>query len=521
MDKESGEPVPFASIAIVGTSRGTSSNLQGQFSISVTEPFSLMVSCIGYESQRVSSLEALKRIQLMPMATKLDAIVISNKRIQPKKIVLKAFSRIKGNYNPHPFMQQFFYRHYCKDDSVYGRLIEASVDVWKSRGYRSPQHGAGENEEIRITQLRRSADKTQRAQGHEPISVDDILETDLIGYQTAAPSERMSFYSNVNNLEMDLESYTFDFNGIVSYDGEEVYEISYQYKDTIPVTAGNYRVRMQVTGTLFITTDSYAFIKREEEKAYGKDNIRTTTYFRKYGNYYYPYHFVLEGESQTATDLHSFHIELMSVEIKTGEENKFTGKLPQQEELLDIPYDSAFWTTNTILKTTPLEDDIIRDLGGGTSLNKQFYRYHAYEKNVRNGGQNGEEKFQWLLDDSRGNQILYLVFWSGDLHRYLPELEKVKQLQQQYRNSITFVLLSLDDDQNGWQQTVQRFNLFSDGIINYRIGSHSSLAGFYHISHIPSFVLLSRKGEPYGLPARRPTDPLLLEDFRLLLDQNP
>src|SRR5688572_28930958 len=156
VDDESGDPIPFASIGIAGTSKGTSSNLNGQFSISVTEPISLIVTCIGYETQRVNSLEDLAMIRLRPMATQLDPIVVSNRPIDANRIIRKAFKSIPENYNVQPFLQKFFYRHYCKDDDAYGRLIEASVEVWKSKGYRSTQKSAGEKEEIRITQLRRS-----------------------------------------------------------------------------------------------------------------------------------------------------------------------------------------------------------------------------------------------------------------------------------------------------------------------------------------------------------------------------
>ena len=132
-------------------------------------------------------------------------------------------------------------------------------------------------------------------------------------------------------------------------------------------------------------------------KSFGNNTIRTSAYYQKFGDKYYPYHFVRDGESLTSDNgRHVVHIELMAVEIRKGEAERFTGGIPGREELLDIPFDSAYWTSSTILKTTPLEDKIIRDLGGGTSLNQQFYRYHQLEMNVRDGGKNGEEKFNWL-----------------------------------------------------------------------------------------------------------------------------
>ncbi|MEO7992448.1 MAG: carboxypeptidase-like regulatory domain-containing protein [Chryseolinea sp.] len=521
IDKETGKPVPFASVGIVGTSKGTSSNLNGQFSISINGPVQLQITSIGYESLKVYSIEVTSQILLKPIVTTLDNIVIFDKPINAKKIVKKAFANISKNYNDEPFLQNFFYRHYCKDDGAYGRLIEASVEVWKNKGYKLQQKSAGEKEEIRVTQLRRSLDKTELAQGHEPISVGNILQADLVGYQEPEKSEHMSFYATVSNLKADLESYTFTFNGITYYDGQEVYEINYIYKtDSVLTTSGKYRIRAQANGSLFITTDSYAFIKTEDVKSYGNNTIRTLAYYRSYMGQYYPYHFILDGENVNSDNsTHSFHIELMSVEIKKSEENKFSGHLPTREELLNIPYDSVYWTSSTILKTTPLEDEIIHDLGGGTSLNKQFYRYQQYEMNVHDGGKNGEKKFNWLKEDSKGNRILYLVFWSDNFVSYLAELELAKQLHQQYHNKITFVFLSTDDDDNRWQQIVQQYNFSTDGIINYRIGSNSQLTKSFKVNDTPAFILVSRNGEVFDSNAKRPSDPLLNDDFKFLIEQ--
>ena len=521
VDKDSRKPVPFASVGILGTSRGTSSNLYGQFSISVTEPVSLKITCIGYESLVVSSATEIGLLELKPIITMLTGIVILDKAVNAKKVLRKAFANIDVNYNDKPFLQKFFYRHYCKDDNEYGRLIEASVDVWKDYGYRSIQKSAGDKEEIRVTQLRRSLDKTEMAQGHEPIAIGNILQADIVAYQTAEQSTHISFYTDVSNLRTDFANYTFTCAGITYYDSLEVYEINYTYKkDSVLTTSGDYLGLTQATGSLFITTDNYAFVKTEDLKTYGNNTIRTTAYYRKFAGRYYPYHFIREGKSyDTSNSVHATHIELMSVEIKSDAKDKFTGTIPTRDELLNIPYDSAFWSTNTILKTTPLEDGIIRDLGGGTSLNKQFYRYHEYEMNVRDGGKNGEEKFNWYKEDSKGNRILYLFFWSGNFQSYSSELELAKRLHKQYRNKIAFVFLSLEDDETIWQQATQRFSLFTDGIINYRIGSKSKIAKTFKVNETPAFVLVARSGEIFDLNAKAPSNVLLTQDFKLLMEQ--
>lgn len=520
VDKDSGQPVPFASIGIAGTSRGTSTNLNGQFSLSVNASDSIKITCVGYESLTLHPDKVTAIIVLAPVATHLSEVIISSKPINPRAIVRRAFANISKNYTKSDFQQRFFYRHYCMDDSVYGRLIEASVDILKRQGYRNLRNRSGDREEIRVNQLRRSLDKTIMAQGHEPISIGNIIQSDLVGYQTKDESPYPKFYEAASNLKTDYENYEYTLDGITVHDGQEVYMINYKSKKDSILTTSGYVPSPNASGSLYIAVGSYAFIKTEELKQDGLNTIHTTAYYRKYGDHYYPYHFVREGNNSfTDNHQHAFHIELMSIEIKPVVEN-FTGREPDKNALLKIPYDSVFWNTATILKTTPLEDEIIHDLGGGRSLNEQFYRYQQYEWSTSGGGKNGDEKFNWFKEDSKGERVLYICFLKGDLKNYFLELQRIKQLIKQYRNEIAFVFLFVENDETRWQQILTQYSLFTDGILNYRIEDNSAILKMYRVKEMPSYVLVARNGSTYDLIAPHPNDPQLEADFKFLIGQS-
>jgi hypothetical protein len=518
MDAESRKPIAYASVGVLGTSRGTSSNLEGQFSIQVNESDTLVVTCVGYASKKISARQDIHLIELKPVATFLDGLVISTKPIDPGKIVRKAFSSVRENYNENPFMQKFFYRHYCNDDGEYGRLIEAAIDVWKDNGYRSTQTAAGIKDQVRVTQLRRSLDRTKAARGHDPISITEILETDIIGYQQNTTRDHASFYSNVNDIRFHLADYSFSLEGTTTYDGREVYKVAYESKgDSALTTSGQYHSWGKQKGMLFIGVDDAAIVKMESEKEYEGNRKKISVYYHRYNGDYYPYHFVLEGKREDdVRGRHTYHIELVSMEIVTDGAARFTGRVPGRAELLDIPYNATFWETSSILRTTPLEEEIVRDLGNGISLNEQFQLYRQYEMNLENGGDNGENKFNWLREFNRGRGIMYLVFWSSDCKSYLAELELAKRLSKRYHDEVTFVFLSLEDDETRWQQIVQKYVLFSDGIVNYRIGSNSKLARSFRIDDPPAFIVLGRNGQAIATEARRPSDPRLAQDLDLL-----
>ena len=516
MDKETRKPIPFASLVILGTPHGTSTNLSGQFSIVVSDTFSVKVTCIGYESVEVRSSEAMKVIELKPGAIRLNTIVVTEKEINPTKIVRRAFSKVTDNYETEPFLQKFFYRHYTRRDSLYERLTEAVVDVWKHAGYRTTRNFGGEKEEIRVVQLRRSLDITGMVQAKKPLHIGHILESDLVGYQTNQKSTFLDFFTSTSTLKTDFFNYSFKFDEITNYDGQEVYKIDYTYKKDSVLTTTGYKIMPQATGSLFITTDTYAFIKTDEVKFDSYNTIRTTAYYRKYGNKYYPYHLIREGQNFFINHQPSFsHVELISMDIARGENEKFIGKEPGRSELLKLPYDSGFWNNASILKTTPLEEDIIRDLGRGFSLNKQFYLYKEYEHNVTDGGDNGEDKFSWLQRDSKGKRILYICFWDDRFKTYLLQLEQLKQLNLLYRNYITFVMISTSNDDAQWKKLVKDYNFFSDGVVNYRIGDHSRLIQQFKVRDLPTYVLILKDGEVEN--PKQPTDPTVSEELRNLI----
>ncbi len=519
VDKDSDQPVPFASIGVIGTSKGTSSNLNGQFSVAVPDNFSLRISCLGYETLEVTnlSLDDYVLIKLKPSATQLKEIVVFNRQVNPKRLVQKAFASIDKNYNTNPFVQKFFYRHYCKDDSVYGRLIEASVDIWRRKGYKSKQPEAGIQDEIRVTQLRRSFDKTLSSQGHVPIAVKSILQADIAGYQESSPSEHLSFHSEVSHLQSNLEKYTFSFEGLTYYDGKEVYEVAYALKpDSVPTTTGFMKMPGN-KGSLFITTDRYVFVKSIDVKFWDLDTVKTTSYYTPYNGKYYPYHLVRDGKTVGRDkSTHWFHVELMASEILVNDYEQFYGKEPSKFELLKIPYDSVFWTNNTTLKTTPLEDEIILDLGGGASLSDQFKRYHAYEMNKLESS-NADDRFKWYKEESQGKRILYITFWNSECKPCIQDFEAQKRLIKRYKDQVGFVLLSLDDDEKVWRKLIERYNLSIEGFTHYRIGKGSTISSHYQLKEIPFYILIDKKGNDYQVNARHPHDPHLVQDLDLLI----
>ena len=90
VDNEDGTPIPGASVFILGSSNGSATDFDGNFSIITSEdlPIEIEISSLGYTSQvvNITSLDQELSIKLKMGSDFLDEIIISASR-RPEKIV--------------------------------------------------------------------------------------------------------------------------------------------------------------------------------------------------------------------------------------------------------------------------------------------------------------------------------------------------------------------------------------------------------------------------------------------------
>jgi hypothetical protein len=129
------KPVVFASIAVEGTSVGTLSNIDGQFTIKVDNTLqgkSLEITHLGYTSQSIaiSSLnDAGNVIRLETCNIPLQEVVVHG--YNPYELFLEMMKRVKNNYSQAPNMMRGFYRETIKKRGTYIYISEAVVDIYK------------------------------------------------------------------------------------------------------------------------------------------------------------------------------------------------------------------------------------------------------------------------------------------------------------------------------------------------------------------------------------------------------
>lgn len=98
VDKQTREPIVGATIHVVGSPSGTISDIDGNYSLKVTEGSTISYSFIGYaEEKHVIHHSGVINISLMENAIKLDDVVVVGYGIQKKMNLTGSVSMVKGD----------------------------------------------------------------------------------------------------------------------------------------------------------------------------------------------------------------------------------------------------------------------------------------------------------------------------------------------------------------------------------------------------------------------------------------
>ncbi|WP_109829238.1 carboxypeptidase-like regulatory domain-containing protein [Reichenbachiella versicolor] len=117
MDSLTNEPLPFASISVKGTGKGTVTNIDGDFLIDISKLSNsdiISISYIGYQSQNFTPKTLINNpnVKLSAAAVSLEEIIVSaDKELSAKEIIEEVKDNYDKNYpNPTQKMKFFFHK---------------------------------------------------------------------------------------------------------------------------------------------------------------------------------------------------------------------------------------------------------------------------------------------------------------------------------------------------------------------------------------------------------------------------
>lgn len=513
IDQATDEPVPFVNIRLNNFYYGTSTNLEGRFELKLSpERFEgndqLRITAIGYKTRtlKLHSIDPnrYQTIKLIPQTTQLGQVVVKSARarrkesIKAKTVVMRALDRIPENRAKGHFMANAFYRHYCKEDDQYVRLIEAGLDIYQHRKDRQFVQIPEQKLAFNVTQLRRSFDFTASAKlRHTHFSLNFLLANDLTAYEFHNP------------LRRKLDDYEFSFADTTVLDNEQVIVIDFESKEEV-------EGKRYFEGTLYLDMLRLAFLRadikarmvRHSELDSVRSEIHKRIFFQKIDQSIYPSrvvsdleatHFSLDSLTGLITDQvrHEAHVELMTNNIVPKSKTVLVGAEPSKRQLRKITYDSVFWHNYTVLQATPLEEKIIKDLSERLELEKQFEAFNRLEE----GSQSviAMEEFKTILGEHQGTPV-YVVIWAGWSPPNYYEMISSPDLRRLLkREKIQLLMVSLDTDDSEWELNRDLNGLNLPGIRHHRLNLEfgSEVTRKFFQAALPAYILFDAEGQVY------------------------
>jgi hypothetical protein len=365
-------PLPYAAVAVPGKPLGTVANAAGEFELHLPRAMagdSIRVSMIGYVAYRASVQHLLRqsplRIALPPHTYALAEVVVTDSLPDLETLVGRVEANIPRNYPTAPYLATGFYRETRQLDSVGQSLVEAAVRIY-DKGYDRYRL----DEKVVIDQIRTSF-QPRRPYG------DGWDEVNLL--RTFLHLNEMRHRGNLFRKGM-----RYSRAGTTTFQGRPVYLITVH--DSIwPITA-------------YVDRESYAVVRLEKRppppeanptwRVPGSDSISFRSLhrsfvaeFREHAGKYYLSHQKIEDNMQyynhhtgAKKEVFTLRVELLISRIDTGPVPEPAGRTMKNYSLTRqaAPYDPAFWQHYNVLKATPLEEKIRRDLERQTPLEKQY-----------------------------------------------------------------------------------------------------------------------------------------------------
>lgn len=239
VDAETGEPLPAAHIIIKDTYKGTISNQDGEFSLSVQEfPVTVVVRFLGFESQEktVNANSGPIDFILKPSVAEMGEIVVTGE--DPATAIMKEVIRRKKVWraNLKTYKAEAYTRQQLRNDTT---IISITESI--SEAYWDKEKGSRE-----ILKSRRQTANIDAADNFAGVSYlpnfyDDNL--DIAGFNMVGVTHPDA-----------LKFYNFTLEDIKALDGQVVYELS---------VSSDRKLQPLFEGTIFVLGEEYAVLEMD------------------------------------------------------------------------------------------------------------------------------------------------------------------------------------------------------------------------------------------------------------------
>lgn len=206
-DANTGEPLPYATIALKDKPFGTITNLAGDFDFHVPKEFSqsqIVISTLGYVNFSISVNDALNREMLLvflePGHVVLDEVLVLES-LSAENLLKIAINNIEKNYPMSPVDMDGFYRDTKKVDGKYVALLEAAVNIY-DKDYSPPRDRTKLRERVSLVEVRRTHDLefSLNKYFNQYNVMEDLLLENIVKYRTF--NNEADFYASLERKKV-------------------------------------------------------------------------------------------------------------------------------------------------------------------------------------------------------------------------------------------------------------------------------------------------------------------------------
>jgi len=369
-DEVSGEPLPFATLGLKNSGRGTVSNENGEFRITIpseSDSDTLTIHYLGFIAREIPLLQlggsnfviAMKR-DYIPI----PEIIIKNQI--PQEIIARSRAGIRNNYGNSPSEMTAFYREgVLKKDEIQS-YSEAVLQL-----YKSAYTGSIFNDQIKVLKSRK---------------IDNVDISDTLAVRLKAGLQTCLELDGARNIfdfmsERNIADYQYRLSDIVTYDDESAFAIDFEQRENIEMPL--------FRGTVYINTTDYAILHADFELHPGHidemrstfvsspakgfstwpQSVKYTVSYRKMGQRYFLNHvrgdlvFVSRQKRKLFNSQFRVFFELAITSVNTENAERFdreeTAPLYSVFSRTIQSYDADFWGDQEFLKP---EDNLLQAL---------------------------------------------------------------------------------------------------------------------------------------------------------------
>ena len=373
-DSHTGKALPFATIALYGTNRGSISNESGDFllniPIEINDPL-LVVSFIGYQNQyqpvKIPSEKDLQ-ISLNKDVVSLQEVIIRYQ--DPTNLLDEAIKKIPDNYLDKNSVMTAYYRENVQRNRKYLLFSEAVLEIRKDA-----YTGMSGDEKVKIVKGRKFMNVNDE---------DTVLMKIKSGIRNSLDLDIVRNLPYFMTTE-DRHLFSFEFSDIVSYRNQLVYVISFRQKpqvtealytgdiyidmDNLSILAADFQLDPryigQETGAFVIRKSPRLKIKplsagyhveyRKSEGRYHLSQVRGEVRFR------------MRKKKKWIASTYSLGIEMAVTNVDVGSKEKFrnsgtinTGVILSDQ---DFTPDPVFWGDYNVIEPEASLTEVLKKMG--------------------------------------------------------------------------------------------------------------------------------------------------------------